>query len=88
LALKAAKEKGEKMSAVLGQKIGKPIQINENYTRSGWYGGWGGGRSSGMSQQVVNAISDVGGDGEISESVALGMLGIGASVTVTFELAE
>jgi hypothetical protein len=37
---------------------------------------------------VVNAISDVGGDGEISESVALGMLGIGASVTVTFELAE
>jgi hypothetical protein len=88
LALKAAKEKGEKMSAVLGQKIGKPIQISENYTRSGWYGGWGGGRSSGMSQQVVNAISDVGGDGEISESVALGMLGIGASVTVTFELAE
>lgn len=88
LALKAAKEKGEKMSAVLGQKIGKPIQISENYTRSGWYGGWGGGRSSGMSQQVVNAISDVGGDGEITESVALGMLGIGASVTVTFELAE
>jgi hypothetical protein len=88
LALKAAKEKGEKMSAVLGQKIGKPIQISENYTRSGWYGGWGGGRSSGMNQQVVNAISDVGGDGEITESVALGMLGIGASVTVTFELAE
>jgi hypothetical protein len=88
LALKAAKEKGEKMSAVLGQKIGKPIQISENYTRSGWYGGWGGGRSSGMSQQVVNAISDVGGGGEITESVALGMLGIGASVTVTFELAE
>ncbi len=88
MALKAAKEKAEKMSAVLGRKIARPIQISENYTRSGWYGGWGGGRSSGMSQQVSNAISDVGGGGEITESVALGMLGIGASVTVTFELKE
>lgn len=84
LALKAAKEKAEKMSAVLGQTIGKPLQINENYTGSSWYGGWGRGRSSGMSQVQVQA--ERGSSGEITDTVALGKLAIRASVSVTFEL--
>ena len=88
LALKAAKEKAHKMSAVLGQTVGMPIQITENYAGSPWsywssWSGWGG-WSSGMSQVQVQA--DRGGSGEISETVALGKLSIRASVSVTFEL--
>ena len=91
LALKAAKEKADKMAAVLGQTVGVPIQINENYSGSpwwywsSWYGwGRGWGRSSGMSQ--VQVQSDRGGSGEISDTVALGKLSIRANVSVTFEL--
>ncbi len=84
LALKAAREKAEKMSAVLGQTIGKPIHISENYTGSSWYGAWGRGRSSGMSQVQVQA--ERGGSGEITDTVALGKLAIRAGVSVTFEL--
>ena len=84
LVLKAAREKAEKMSAVLGQTIGKPLQINENYTGSSWYGGWGRGRASGMSQVQVQA--ERGSSGEITDTVALGKLAIRASVSVTFEL--
>lgn len=36
LTLIAAKEKAEKMAAVLGKSIGAPIQINENYGGSPW----------------------------------------------------
>jgi len=89
LALKAAKEKAEKMAAVLGQTIGKPMQINETFAGSGWYGWYGGagrGRSSGMSQVQVQA--DRGGSGEITNTVALGKLAIRAGVSVTFELKQ
>lgn len=89
LALKAAKEKAEKMAAVLGQTIGKPMQINETFAGSGWYGWYGGsgrGRSSGMSQVQVQA--DRGGSGEITDTVALGKLAIRAGVSVTFELKQ
>ena len=37
LALKAAKEKADKMAAVLGQSVGAPIQINESYSGSPWW---------------------------------------------------
>lgn len=89
LALKAAKEKAEKMAAVLGQSIGAPIQINENYSHSPWWyysswAGWGGSRSHAMSQ--MNIQVNRGGSGEITESIALGKLTIKANVTVTFEL--
>jgi len=88
LALKAAKEKADKMAAVLGQSVGKPIQINE-YSGSPWgywssWSGWGWGRSPGMSQVQVQA--DRGSSGDITDTVALGKLAIRASVSVTFEL--
>ena len=89
LALKAAKEKAEKMTAVFGRTISLPIQINENnmdsyaWYRSGWWG-WGYGRNQAMTQ---NAMQDNrGGPGEISGSIALGKITIKASVTVIFEL--
>jgi len=90
LALNAAKEKAEKMAAVLNQSVGAPIQISENYSGSPWwyYSSWwgwgGGGRSHNMSQ--INIQADRGGAGEITETIALGKLTIKANVSVIFEL--
>jgi uncharacterized protein YggE len=89
LALKAAREKAEKMATVLGQAIGAPLQINENYGGSPWWyysswWGWSGGRSHGMSQYNVQV--DRGSAGEITDTIVLGKLTIKANVTVTFEL--
>jgi uncharacterized protein YggE len=91
LALKAAREKAEKMAATLGGAIGKPIAINEGYAggSGAWYfsswSGWGyGGRSSGMSQNVIQDTRGSG--GEDPQSMALGKISIRASVSVTFEL--
>jgi uncharacterized protein YggE len=89
LALKAAREKADKMAAVLGQSVGAPIQISENYSGSPWgywssWSGWGYGRNQGMSQNVVQNVQ--GGSGEIGETIALGKISIRANVGVTFEL--
>ena len=89
LALRAAKEKAEKMSAVLGQSVGDPIQISENYSGSPWWywsnwSGWGYGRSQGMSQNVIQNVQ--GGSGEMSDTIALGKISIRANVSVIFEL--
>ncbi len=74
-ALKAAKEKAEKMSAVLGQRVGIPVHILEKDTNS-WEG-------FGMVQMQSH---DGAGAGEMSPSVVLGKLSIRADVAVTFEL--
>ena len=89
LALTAAREKAEKMAAVLGCTIGKPVAINETYGGGSWYfsswSGWGYGRSSaGMSQNVIQ--DQRGSGGEDPQSMALGKISIRASVSVTFEL--
>jgi len=86
LALLAAKEKAEKMTAVLGQKLGRPTQIveNQNYW---WMNGWGG-RYSSMSQNVVQNAAPAGGEGEMGDSVALGKISVRANVSVTFELVD
>jgi uncharacterized protein len=87
LALKAAKEKADKMAGVLGQSAGAPLQISETYSGSpGWYysswSGWG--RSQGMSQNVMQNVQ--GTPGESSDTIALGKISIRANVSVTFEL--
>ena len=90
LCFKAAKEKAEKMAAVLGQLIGTPLQISENYSGtpggyySSWWGGWGSGRNGGMSQNVAQDMR--GNSGDVSDTIALGKLSIRAGVSVTFEL--
>jgi uncharacterized protein YggE len=91
LALRAAKEKAEKMAAVLGQTLGAPLQINESYSGSPWayyssWSGWRYGRGTGMSQNVVQNIQA--GSGEIGETIAIGKISIRANVTVTFELKQ
>lgn len=91
LALKAAREKAEKMAAALGQSIGAPLQISEqgggDYGRyySGW-SGWGYGGQRNMYQNVIQEIPED--SGGITDSFALGKISIRASVSVTFELAR
>jgi uncharacterized protein YggE len=87
LALKAAKEKAEKMAGVLGQFIGAPIQISDNGSPGQYYSswsGWGSRQSNGMSQNASQDVS--GGSGETSDTIALGKISIRASVSVTFAL--
>jgi len=89
LALKAAKEKAEKMAAVLGQSVGSPVQISEGYGGSPWsyyssWYGWGYGRTQGMTQNVVQNAQ--GGSGESPETISLGKIAIRANVSVVFEL--
>jgi uncharacterized protein YggE len=88
LALKAAKEKAEKMAAVLGAAIGRPMAISEGYGGGSWYfsswSGWGYGRGSTMSQNVIQDTRGSG--GEDLQSMALGKVSIRAAVSVTFEL--
>ena len=91
MALTAAKEKAETMAGTLGQTIGAPLQITENYSGSpGWYysswSWWGGFSNGGMMQ---NAIQNAPGEaGDTGETIALGTIPIKAGVTVTFELAK
>lgn len=90
LALKAAREKADKMAATLGQTVGTPVQINEGYGGSPWgyyssWGGWGGSRSSGMSQNAMQVMGDAS-TGESDQTIALGMISIRANVSVTFLL--
>jgi len=90
LALKAAREKAEKMAAVLGCTIGRATSITETHGGGSWYfsswSGWGYGRSSGMSQNVIQDTRGSG--GEDRQSIALGKISIRAGVSVVFELKD
>jgi uncharacterized protein len=86
MALKAAKEKAEKMAGVLGQTVGSPIQINESSSYNSYYSGWGSSRSQGGIVSA-NTIQDLRtGTGEVSDTIALGKISIKANVNVIFEL--
>jgi uncharacterized protein YggE len=89
LALEAAREKGEKMAAVLGLQIGDPVRVSEDRRFGSWsyYGGWWGyGRGQGMSQNVVQNVGEQG--EESHDTIALGKISIRANVTVTFRLTQ
>lgn len=86
LALKAAREKAEKMSAVLGQTIGRPLQITDNYANifGRQSSGWGNMGGANWSQNAVQNMTAGGGEG--GETIALGQIAVRAGVSVTFEL--
>ena len=86
LALKAAREKAEKMSAVLGQTIGRPLQITDNYANifGRQSSGWGNMGGANWSQNAVQNMTA--GGGEAGETIALGQIAIRAGVSVIFEL--
>jgi uncharacterized protein YggE len=89
LAVKAAREKADKMAATLGASVGSPIQITEAPQNVGplYYSSWSSAAwannrgSGGLSQNVAQV-----GSGETGDTIALGKVGIRASVNVTFEL--
>jgi len=85
LAIKAAKEKAEKMTSEIGQKIGKATRISED--KSGWYSwyySWD--RFSRRRNQYVTSQVSIEPEyeGEIPEAV--GKISITAKVTASFLL--
>lgn len=78
MALKAAREKAVKMAEVLGEKVGRVIQINEG--ASGYAG------RSRSHMMIQNTFSDQSNAADIAGSIALGKVRISADVSVVFEL--
>jgi uncharacterized protein YggE len=89
LALKAAREKAEKMAAVLDEEIGAVLEIQE-HGGNPWYASnwnsWGSSRAGGGYAMNQNAIVVQEGPASNSETVALGKIGITISVSIVFEL--
>jgi uncharacterized protein YggE len=86
LAIKAAQEKATDLAKELGQAIGEPQTINEDYSNWWyWYNSWWGSRwSGGMAQ---NVIQNVGGEySEADGTIALGQIKVNARVRVSFAL--
>ncbi len=84
LAIRAAQEKAAAMAKTLGQKIGKPQSIQENYSNwSSWYDRWWG--SNNMSQNVMQNASGPSTSSDDS-AFAPGQITVNARVTVSFEL--
>jgi uncharacterized protein YggE len=83
-ALRAAREKAEKMSAVLGQKIGRPESIDER--ASHWFSSygtrWGTGRAPVLSQTVVQTDTR----GGLGGTFEPGKIEVKSTVAVTFAL--
>ncbi len=82
LATRAAREKASAMAGELGQKIGPPQSINEEYSGwSSWYSTrWGGS----MTQNVVQNAG--GGTPAVEGAFAPGQISVTARVRVTFTL--
>jgi len=85
LAVRAAQEKAAALCAELGEEVGRPTQIVEQYSRwwspySSW---WGYGYSQYMAQNVVTQVGD---GGEYVGSTAPGQITVTASVSVTFAM--
>lgn len=86
LAIKAAHEKATDLAGELGQAIGDPQAIDEEYANWWyWYNSWWGSRYGGaMTQNVIQNV-----EGEYAEtdgSIALGQIKINARVRVSFAL--
>ncbi len=86
LAVQAAREKAEAISAKAGAKAGCIIQLSENSwaSYSGW---WSGGNSSLWSQNVIQNINPNPGTGTGGdEPVSLGLISVKAEINATFSL--
>jgi len=89
MAVRAAKDKAELLARELGMKVGKPLNIIEQ--GSPVYYGYGGryNRWSMAQQNQQNVAANAGGaDTDDEGTVALGQIGINASVQVMFELVD
>jgi uncharacterized protein len=86
LAARAAREKADKIAAVLGESVGHAITINEGYNApdSSMYNSTWSGFGSQRTNSSQNAVAVSAGDA--SDTVALGKVSVRANVNVTFEL--
>ncbi len=88
LAIKAAKEKATALASELDVKVGRVMSISENSwggTFSGsYYGGSRGGAFSGMGQNVSQSSGNT--DPGETGSLSVGLISVGANVTLTFVL--
>ncbi len=86
LAVRAAREKAAALAGELGQEIGKPYRITEEY--SGWWSWysrwWGPAWGQGMTQNVIQEGG--GGGAPVEGTVAPGQISVTARVSVSFEL--
>lgn len=83
MAIRAAREKADAMTAELGVKRGKVYNITTNDWSgwSGWSSYWG--RSGGGMQQ--NSVQNAGAPSEIAErTLSIGQISVSASVSVSF----
>ncbi|MBK8726207.1 MAG: SIMPL domain-containing protein [Holophagaceae bacterium] len=85
LAIKAAKEKAEKLSSALGVQLGAVHTISENSFGGSfyWYPGYSFNRSTGGSQ-VVRSYGNA--EPDTNTTVMIGEIPVSASVNVTFKL--
>ncbi|NLD50821.1 MAG: SIMPL domain-containing protein [Clostridiaceae bacterium] len=89
LAVKAAREKADAMTSVLGQKAGKAVSIREEQEYywswyDSWYSGWYGGSAINASNYVQNVVSSV--EPQNSEGIEPGQIRVNARVSVDFIL--
>ena len=82
LAIKAAREKADKLAMELGQKVGKPYLIQEDGVQSN---PWGRTESLRGTQKIMDADGD---SSTTGESIALGQIKVSAKIIVCFELLE
>ena len=87
-AVQAAREKAEALAREMNARVGKVISIHEGGWGGPWhsYGNtWGGMRYGGPGANQVSV--QAGGSNELlGEAIALGQIGVTASVSVSFEL--
>jgi len=88
-AIQAARQKAVALAGELNARIGKVITIQEFGGGAPWYSYnnvWGGSRFGGPGSNQVTVQSADGGGDTLGEAIALGQIGITASVSVSFEL--
>lgn len=88
-AIRAAREKAEALAKEMNARVGKVIAINEHGWGGPWhsYGAsWDGMRYSGPGANQVSVQAGGGSNELLGEAIALGQIGVTASVSVSFEL--
>ncbi len=86
LAVRAALEKTEAMSASAGVRVGQVTGIREDSGYSGYFGGWGG---RNQWTNVQNVVQDLAAEGAITledGSISLGQIVVRAQVSLTAEI--
>jgi uncharacterized protein YggE len=80
MALTAARDKATAMAASLGQKLGRPLKIDEDPAEGGAFRPFGSPYANAFDNNNTRAV--------VGEALATGKLRVQASVGITFELAD